>query len=101
MRLTTATCLLDVCFEAIDLASLVVLFQVLNDLLHVALQVIGEGLLVGEAGLDKSMVEDDVDAGLGGLIGALVSLFSGGVGAIEDDLALLSGLVLKVASGGP
>ena len=67
----------------------------LDDLLHIALQVVGEGLLVREPGLDQSVVEDDVDAGLAGLICTLVGLFGRGVGAIEDNFALLPGLVLR------
>ena len=66
----------------------------LDDLLHVALQVIGERLLVRKSGLDESVVEDDVDAGLGSVVCSLIGFLGRSVGAGKNDLAVLTGLVL-------
>ena len=41
------------------------------------------------------VVEDDVDTGDGGGVGALVGLLGRGVGALEDNLAVSAGLVLQ------
>ena len=84
----------DVLLEGVDLVSFAVLLQVFDDAFHVVLQVDGEVLLGAESGLGESVVQGDVDARDAALIGTLVGLFGAGVGAREDHLAFLAGLVL-------
>jgi len=85
----------DALLEFINLGFAVVLFEVVDDLLHVVLQVDGEVLLGTEAGFDQSVVEDDIDAGDASLVGAFLGFLGGSVGARENNLALFTGLVLK------
>ena len=86
----------DVLLEVVDLAGAVVLLEVLDHLLHVVLEVHGEVLLGPEAGLHEPVVEDDVDAGGGGLVCAFVGLLGGSVGSLQDDIVALAGLVLQM-----
>ena len=46
--------------------------------------------------LDKSVVEDQVDSGLGSRVCALISFLSAGVGALQLDVALASRNVLAL-----
>ena len=89
------TYLWDVSLETVDFACSVVLLEEFDDLLHVALQIICEGFLVGESGFDESVVKDNVDARFCPLIGSFVKLLGRGVGAFENNLPLLAGLVLE------
>ena len=86
----------DVGLELVHLRGPVVVLQVLDHLLHVVLEIDGEVLLGAEPGLDQPVVEDYVDAGDGLLGGALVGLFGGGVGASQNNLVSLAGLVLQI-----
>ena len=85
----------DVLLECVHLVSLVILFQVLDYLLHVVLEVDGEILLGAKSGFHQTMVQDDIDAGDGSLFAALVGFLSGGIGALKHDLAFLARLVLE------
>ena len=71
------------------------LLKILYNLLHVALQVICEGLLVLESSFNETVVKHDVNARLCSLLGTFVSLFSRSVGSGKNDLALSTGLVLR------
>ena len=87
--------LLDIGLESVNFARLVVFFEVLDHLFHVALQVIGERLLVRESGLNEPVIEDDVDAGLCSIFGSFVGFLGRSVGSGKNDLAVLAGLVLR------
>ena len=71
------------------------LLKILDNLLHVALQVICEGLLVLESSFTETVVKHDINAGLCSLLGTFVSLFGRSVGSGKNDLALSTGLVLR------
>ncbi len=77
------------------LVGLSVLLEVLDDLLHVVLEVGGVVLLGAEAGLHQPVVEHHVHPGLDGLLRALVRLLRGGVGARKLDIVLLAGDELR------
>merc|ERR1719341_295054 len=53
---------IDVLLEIVNFSSFAVVFQILDDLLHVVLQVDGVILLATKTGLDQPMVKDEVDS---------------------------------------
>ena len=71
------------------------LLEVLDNLLHVALEVISEGLLVPETCLHQTMVENDINAGHAPLFSSFVKFFSRSVGSSKNNLAFLAGFVLR------
>merc|ERR1719500_2121843 len=64
--------------------------------LHVVHEVDHVVILTTEPCLDKSVVEDQVDSGLGSRVCALISFLSAGVGALQLDVALASRNVLAL-----
>ena len=87
--------LLDICLESVNFGSSVMFLKVLDNLLHVALEVIGEGLLVPEACLHQTMVENDINAGHTSLFSSFVKFFGRSVGSSKDNLAFLASFVLS------
>ena len=85
----------DVLLEALDLVSLVVGLEVGDHPLHVVLQVVHVVGLLPEPGLHQPVVEDEVHARLGGLLRALGSLLSAGVGADVKIITNFTGDVLE------
>ena len=85
----------DVLLEALDLVSLVVGLEVGDHPLHVVLQVVHVVGLLPEPGLHQPVVEDEVHSGLGGLLRALGSLLSAGVGSDVKIITNFTGDVLE------
>merc|ERR1719192_256834 len=79
---------LDVLFEVVDLCFLAIFIQVLNDPLHVVLQVYCELLLASKASFLKSVVEDDVNSSLSGHLRVLSRFFGGSIGTSQLNLSL-------------
>merc|ERR1719192_442979 len=88
----------DVLLKAVNFVCPAVVLQVGDNLLHVVLQVDSVVLLRAESRLGKTVVEDDVNTTDGARISASIAILalSGGVGAVELDVALCSCLVLAV-----
>ena len=101
----------DVLLESVHLSCSVVVLQILHNLLHVVLEVGHVVVLLGKTSLNQPkvdkmlrsilqggrispVVENQVDTGLGGLLGALLHLLGGGVAALELHVAERSHLVL-------
>ena len=100
----------DILLESVHLSCTVVVLQILHNLLHVVLEVGHVVVLLGKAclnqpeiaqmskrhlaGFSSPVVENQVDTGLGGLLGALLHLLGGGVAALELHVAERSHLVL-------
>lgn len=85
----------DIGLEALDFSGFVVVLEILDNLLHVTLKVVGKGLFVGEARFDEPVVKDYVNAGLGSLVGAFISFLSRCVRTLEDHFSVLAGFVLE------
>merc|ERR1711874_3896 len=88
----------DVCLKSFHLVPPVVLLKVLDDPLHVELQVILVLFLVTEKRFTKPMVQDDIDTGHTTFVAALISILAlgAGVGSGQYNFSLLSGLVLSI-----
>merc|ERR1711988_1837920 len=72
----------DILLESVHLSCSVVVLQILHNLLHVVLEVGHVVVLLGKTSLNQPVVENQVDTGLGGLLGALLHLLGGGVAAL-------------------